>query len=1104
MVKIDNINQVSAHFEDVVKDSINQTYADWNKNHYSKLWHLQAILDELKVYLPTNGDGHNLPEELWQEFRKKIEKIISWTESIKYTSDGLSLKSLSYTWQKGFNDIQFNLPEIIKLEIRPELFIIQAQDKNSFRIRKRIYGFLKNVPLNIHGSKSNIRVIDLHNFLTNYLEVPVTKSILKLWQEHLNEITKQYEKLFEKISELKENILFLDELTKLQDPFEKIEYFEKIYTIAEILNQTDIVLQSMREKNGKLNDFIEEEWQHISEVVDFCWQYAGTYILPNRKYRPEVLSYNKKTSEKNFKKIKKYWCEHFEALKTSWLKNLELYILQIKTIEELRLHSKELVEKNVVLLNPAFENALTVIQNEEGKYLSKHKDNGFSSKLKTTESEFIKNLNNIIIPRLNESLYQSRISESLEDYLQNIESYFTNTPESFILSRFHANGTLYPKSKKVKIDFRKLLFNDFVQSNNGQYIQQVEETKNRLQSISRSLAEIRTLFELNIRSAKNVLNNRQGSTTLTEAVSILQTSFRRSKKIIENSWENSKESIEYAKEILLQNSLQLYKNLESLVNNEHLIENQLKLKRDKNQIYLNDLARKFFHKFYNSFKKLYKYIHKNFKLLIGESPDQKPSTFEEFCLNRNKVIEYNLSQIPLMYQKLFTDEHEPESGFYLKREMVEVAFRNCFQKWKEGENPICVLLGETGAGKSSTLNFIEKQFSADHNVYRVNVLSRFSTENEMFSIFQNSLNIKKINSFETLQDSIITHNNSAIIMVDNLHNLVLNTPANLELLENFLLLIQNTRKYVFWIFTCSIYSWLIYDSIMNISEVINYPIQISNFTKDEIKQIILDRHKISGHLISFEASEIDQQSRKYRKLKAENHHNEYLEERFFDQLYHQSGGNISVAFKYWLASIVNFSEEKIVLKSLPPISEQVFGQLKKEDQFTLISFIKNPSMTSKECSQINNILAHQNKLMLNRLVNLGLLEKTQNQYHINPVYFTAIHEFAESQNLLFETNGKNAHVVTIKLYFPVHSNTLQIKRIVKRVVALSKFVDLSKEVSINFVNQIFDGISMYQVEFTAAITHPKYEQSFKSEVTEAIFGAMANQGHISEKDFSIQ
>ena len=554
MVKIKNINQISGHFEEVVKDCIKQTYADWLKDHYAKLWHLQSILDELKVYLPTNGDGHNLPEELWQEVKKKFDKIVSWSESIKYTSEELSLKSLSNSWQKGFNDVQYSLPEIIKLEIRPSLLQVQPKDKNGFKFRKKIYRTIKNLPVNIYGSKSNKRKIELHNFLIHYLEVPVTNAILNLWQQYLTEVSEQYQKLFEKISELKGKVLFVDELKTLQDPFEKFDHFEKIFTIAEVLNQTDIILQSMQERENYTDKFVEDEWKKISDIIEFCWQYAGTYILPNKKYRQELLSYNKKIAEKNFKKFANYWKESFDGIRVNWSKNLEIYILQLHVIEEFRKSSKNMTINNEVILNPAFENILSTIEKEEKKYISKFTSNGFLQRITSTQNEFYDNFKNQSMPQLVDSIYQTQITESLENFINEIESVNDKISETHNIVKFHKNGSLPPKSKTHCINFQQLIQSEILQSKSHQYLEQIEEAKNRLKSIIRTLTEINHLFELNWDSANNLIKSSKNNGEYDEALSIIKTSFKRSQEIINKSWQDSKDSINFSQEILLNKS----------------------------------------------------------------------------------------------------------------------------------------------------------------------------------------------------------------------------------------------------------------------------------------------------------------------------------------------------------------------------------------------------------------------------------------------------------------------------------------------------------------------------------------------------------------------
>jgi hypothetical protein len=1105
LVKIDNINQVYAHFEDVVKDSVKQTYKDWIKNHYAKLWHLQSILDELKVYLPSNGDDHNLPEELWAEVKKKIEKIITWTDSIKYTSESLSLKSLSNTWQKGFNDVQFNLPEKLKLEIRPALYKIQSEDKNGFKLRKKTYRFIKNLPVNIYGSKTNIRIIELHNFLTHYLEVPVTKLILTLWQEHLKEISIQYKKIFDKISELKEKILFLEELEKLQDPFEKIEFFEKIYTIAEILNQTDIVLQSLHEQNDHINNFVEEEWQKISEIIEFCWQYAGTYILPNRKYRQEVLSYNKKIAEKNFRKIVHFWQENFEVLRTTWLKNLQIYLLQIKTVEELRNHSKELTEKCEVVLNPAFEQVLSLIHNEEEKYQSKQKPSLFKNKINTTHSEFFKKLQNQILPNITESLHQTCITESLENYKQNIESHFIKIPDHIILSRFHANGAIHPKSKKIKIDLKKLIQKEFLQTYGTANSSQIDETKQRLKSIVSSISEIRTVFDLNLKSAENLLNNSKDSSALDEAFTVLRTSFRRSREIVQSSWQNSKESVDYAKEILLANAIQLYKDFQGFINTEQLIEYQLKLKRDKSQIYLKELFTKSFRYLSTFFTKFFRGALSKIQSLVKKESKNTLQNLENILHKQNQIIHQNLAQTPNVYQRLFAAGHEPENDFYMQRETIEQQINQFYLNWQDNKNTTCVIMGDNGLGKSSILNFFENIFSKEKPVYRIKLFSRCSSESDLSTIFETALKTKNMTSLNLLQEALVNLDQSPIILVDNLHYLTFNSVDGLELLEKFLLLVQNTRDNIFWIFTCIKDQWLIYDNILYISEVINEQINLPGFSKNEIKNIILERHKLSGHQISYEATEQDKHSGKFKRLQAENRHQQYLEDRFFKRLYASSAGNITIALKYWLASIISFNEDNFVLQPLPAISSHIFEQFKEDDIFVLLSFMKQGFMTAEECSQFNRVLPHQNNLILTRLLHLGLLEKVNKYYRLNVMYQPILKEFMIAQNLWTDklqksSTGKN-NQVKIQLYFPVHIDTLHIKNIAKRIVGLSKFTDLSQDVFVHITNKIFDGVSMYIVQIDATILHHKYEQKFCSEVTETIFSQLLKQGIISEQDF---
>jgi len=1104
LVKFSNINQISGHFEDVVKDCIKQTYADWLKDHYSKLWHLQSILDELKVYLPTNGNDSNLPEELWQELKKKFNKIISWAESIKYTSEELSLKSLSNTWQKGFNDVQYSLPEIIKLEIRPTLLQIQPEDKNGFKLRKKIYRAIKNLPLNIYGSKSNVRKIELHNFLTHYLEVPITDSILTLWQHHLEEVAEQYKNIFEKIAELKEKVLFIDDLRNLQDPFEKFDYFEKIFTIAEVLNQTDIILQSMQERENHIDDFIEEEWKKSSDLIEFCWQYAGTYILPNKKYRQELLSYNKKIAEKNFKKYVTYWNDHFAAIRANWSKNLEIFTLQLNVVEEFRKSSKSMIINNEVILNPAFENILSSIEKEEKKYNSKYTADGFLQRITSTQNEFFKDFKNQSIPQLVDSIYQTQITESLENFINGVDSINDKVSETHQIYKFHKNGSITPKSKSHRIDFQQLIKNEILQSKSCQYFEQIEEAKNRLKSIIRALTEISHLYELNWDSVNNLIKRSKDQSSHDEALSIIKTSFKRSQEIINKSWVDSKESLQYSQEILLNKSIKLYKDYQGLTNTDQLIEYHLKLKRDKSQIQLHKVSKKLFDYlkyFFTDFLK--KIVKKSITLLKREKLDYV-TNFEEILAQNSKQLKQYLSNVPSVYQRLFMLDFENDTRFYFERKNVTEKINESFQKWKNGDNVIPVVLGETGSGKTSTLNFAEKNLFPDQSITRINLKSYCLNEKEFVNILQKSFDLKNIKTLDDLQEKIKLDFNSQIVIIDNLHNLYLKTPTGFELIEKFLLFLQQTQQSVFWVFSCSLYSWWILDKVIHISQYINSPVYLEKFSTEDIKNNLLERHKISGHEIVFEADETEKQSRHYKKLKLENKHQEYLENKYFDDLHKISQGNLTIAFKYWLTSIKEFNENKIIVNPISPVQQKLFDQLKKDDLLSLIPFISYKELTAAESSATNRILNHQNFLTLNRFVSYGLLENTRDCYSINKSYYIQIKNLLLSKKYLFDnekSSSRKKNNVSISLYLPVKTDTLVTHKIAFQSATVSKYIDLSKDISVNFVNKIYDGVSVYNLQLECGIIHRKYEELFISDVTEMILSEMIKQSIITQDDF---
>ena len=133
-----------------------------------------------------------------------------------------------------------------------------------------------------------------------------------------------------------------------------------------------------------------------------------------------------------------------------------------------------------------------------------------------------------------------------------------------------------------------------------------------------------------------------------------------------------------------------------------------------------------------------------------------------------------------------------------------------------------------------------------------------------------------------------------------------------------------------------------------------------------------------------------------------------------------------------------------------------------------------------------------------------MLENTNNIYSINKAYYSQIKNILLSKKYLFKdekSSSKKKNILTINLYLPVKIDTMITRKIAYYSAAVSKYVDLNKDISVNFVNKIYDGVSVYDLQILCGIIHHKYKELFTSDVTEMILRELMKQEIITQEDF---
>jgi hypothetical protein len=127
----------------------------------------------------------------------------------------------------------------------------------------------------------------------------------------------------------------------------------------------------------------------------------------------------------------------------------------------------------------------------------------------------------------------------------------------------------------------------------------------------------------------------------------------------------------------------------------------------------------------------------------------------------------------------------------------------------------------------------------------------------------------------------------------------------MELLEQLMGFMMQTQTQIFWVVTCSTYSWYYLRKTIHSEQYFQRIIKLGEFSNGDIKSIIMNRHRLSGFDLVFESNGNIADNKKLKKLQTEDHRQDFLNKQYFHKLNQISAGNVSVAMLYWLRSIIS-------------------------------------------------------------------------------------------------------------------------------------------------------------------------------------------------------
>ena len=969
------------------------------KNIYSKYY--ENLFDLLKIpveikdeILKINnefGTINNFNIENIKKFHKKNSIVTQMVSSnfneIKETKTDFFRNSLNdvYKFVENIEDVVFETQ-------KKERFHPLSSDNLTKKITKRIKLFFKYL-------------MWLPIIFTNLFRKKNNKKELK-YQKHKIKKSKIAELVFVNYFLRKKHILLVKTLDKRQDLFDIVKEIDEIIKTDYLSNKTKnkkLIDEKIKEFDNELTEHKNLLTNNFNRTFDdlnkkyesLCLKF-GTFEFPNRKIKKNKVAKRTNKLLKNQSLIYNNYGHTTYGLFEHWrLKhNVQEFLFDI-------LYSfykgSENFGKNTKIIQKSCNKIVNIIS-EVISDIEINKKNISAIISKKIEE----NLSKTIVPEFINQTSKSNLSNSYDLIVDEIVDNYNKLQLNYTLPKVPNNKLPIPKKHLKTINIEHIIqeiFEEYIQS------KLILKKKTTILEIQKRVSTIdETDHVINY-----AIEFYQNQDELTEELRFkeffdgIKRALSKTQKCSENITKLKTDTDEY----FIKTSTNFNNNLLKATSPNKIFVyeknriRKLKTKKIKNNLlFVFHITNNYTKKTIIILKKLlvnFKHYYNKFRKILGINPDETKITGE--ISNYLSDTQKSISNLPLIYQKLFAIKPLTNERFYIPADKVLSDLENAYSNWKKSNIASTCIVGESGSGMTTTINYFVKNSHFDYSINTYDVLKTTTTEDDFIKFLKTifvDYNFKNINQLVT---KINKNRKKRIIIIENIQQLFLRIRGGFSNLMLLFQLISQTNSNIFWINTCSLYSWKYIDFAINSKDYYRNIINMNFEKKDKIKNIIESRHKPSGFNLIFKEPETFWKSRNYKKLNYENKQ-EFLKNDFFKKLNKFSQNNISMALIFWQRAVIQIEEDKFIMQ-YKNIDHSFLSTLSLQKIKILHTILIQRNINTTELSKIFNTTENESFMQLTVLKNDAIIIQKNNRFSINPLLYRQVVDYLKSSNFIY-------------------------------------------------------------------------------------------------------
>jgi solute carrier family 12 sodium/potassium/chloride transporter 2 len=334
-----------------------------------------------------------------------------------------------------------------------------------------------------------------------------------------------------------------------------------------------------------------------------------------------------------------------------------------------------------------------------------------------------------------------------------------------------------------------------------------------------------------------------------------------------------------------------------------------------------------------------------------------------------------LENLPFYYKQLFQGKHLPVQNKYLGRDRELSMIDNAIAQERNGA---ILIAGKSAAGKTHFSQYIaNNKFKG--KVFKIDSLGKQGTIkvlNHTFASATGKSGDVEQCLFSMAPDSIIIINDIEVWWDRNLEKDALS--ILIKMLSKFY------KKHTF-ILNVNLHAMEALSKHRALKELITTTIVLPLVSKDAMRTIILERHRVGGLDLSFRGDDNKLEGKYFNQL--------------MNKIHSESEGNIGLGLQIWLRQIESFTENKIYLAEHPKLET-----LKVSEPYwkvLLYQFLINKNLTRTKIADFFGEDETELGPFLLDLLKSGMLDEVgKNTYTLNNIVKPNVEKWLSEMNLI--------------------------------------------------------------------------------------------------------